>query len=233
MHPVVSGTKDSIRRNAHSGIGRTTYGDGLALGRMIRSSEGRTRLMGNPDMSLRSERDAGHALIADQLLQQLHGLRGQGVVQGVCLVRNSVTRRIDWARCVGPRQSFCTSRLGATRAISALISAGCGVSEPGWSKSGVRYFLTNSEATENTKSPPNMLRPKLWMTSSVSVGSRASMVLAKPLTASSQVARFSCRPIGFCSTAAVMRSGAISHRVRQKLAPMQPPMTWKRRWPRW
>ena len=49
-----------------------------------------------------------HALVADELLQQLHGLAGQGVVHdvGVLRVRKSVTRRIDSARCVGPRQSF-------------------------------------------------------------------------------------------------------------------------------
>jgi hypothetical protein len=50
---------------------------------------------------------------------------------GVWRVRKSPTTRIDSARWVGARQSFCTSRLGARRAISALVAAGCGVSEPG------------------------------------------------------------------------------------------------------
>ena len=87
--------------------------------------------------------------------------------------------------------------------------------------------------TEKTKSPPNMLWPNLRMAASLTVESRSRTVVANPRTASSQVSRFSCRPIGFCSTAAAMRSGASSHSVRQKVAPMQPPMTWKRRWPRW
>jgi hypothetical protein len=64
--------------------------------------------------------------------------------EGVWRVRKSVTRRIDSVRCVGPRQSFCTSRLGARGAISALVSAGCGVSLPGWSRSAVRQRLTSA-----------------------------------------------------------------------------------------
>src|SRR6266487_1564701 len=115
---------------------------------------------------------------------------------GVWRVRKSVTRRIDSARCVGPRQSFWTSRLGARLAISALVAAGCGLSVPGCSKRGVGQRRTKSRLTEKTKSPPNMLWPNFWMTSSVSDGSWASMVLAKPPTASSQVSRFSCRPDG-------------------------------------
>src|SRR6202011_3141209 len=102
-----------------------------------------------------------HALVANQLLQQLYGLRGQRVVHddGVLRVRKSVTFRIDSARCVGPRQSFWISRFGASRAISVLVSAGCGLSVPGCSRSGVRQRRTNSRLTEKTKSPPNMLWP--------------------------------------------------------------------------
>src|SRR5438445_5071734 len=168
-----------------------------------------------------------HALVADQLLQELDGLRGQRIVHddGVWRVRNSVTVRIDSARCVGPRQSFWIWRFGASRAISALVSAGWGLSVPGCRSSGVRHRRTNSRLTEKTKSPPNMLWPNFLMTASVPGGSRPIMVLAKPRTAASQVSRFSCRPIGFWSTAAATRSGASSHRVRQKVPPMQPPIT--------
>ena len=111
-----------------------------------------------------------HALVADQLLQQLDGLAGQRVVHdfGVWRVRNSVTRRIDSARCVGPRQSFWISRLGARLAISSLVAAGCGLSVPGCSSSGVGQRRTNSRLTEKTKSPPNMLWPNFRITSSVS-----------------------------------------------------------------
>src|SRR5439155_23499939 len=170
-----------------------------------------------------------HALVANQLLQELDGLSGQRRQRpgnhGVCLVRNSLTRRIDSARWVGARQSFWTSRFGASAAISSLVFAGCGVSLPGWSRSGVGHFLTKSRLTEKTKSPPNMLSPNFLMTSSVSDGSRARIVLANPLTLSSQVWRFSWKPTGFCSTAAAMRSGAISQSFRQKEEPMQPPIT--------
>ncbi len=86
---------------------------------------------------------------------------------------------------------------------------------PGCRSSGVGQRFTNSRLTAKTKSLPNMLRPKAAMVSAVSDGSRSSMVLVKPATISSHVARFSCRPIGFCSTAAVIRSGARSHRLRQ------------------
>src|SRR6266849_7136482 len=76
---------------------------------------------------------------------------------GVWRARKSVTRRIDSARCVGPRQSFWISRLGARLAISALVAAGCGLSVPGCSKRGVGQRRTKSRLTEKTKSPPNML----------------------------------------------------------------------------
>src|SRR5437773_6305963 len=82
---------------------------------------------------------------------------------GVWRARKSVTRRIDSARCVGPRQSFWTSRLGARLAISALVAAGCGLSVPGCSKRGVGQRRTKSRLTEKTKSPPNMLWPNFWM----------------------------------------------------------------------
>src|SRR2546427_5738867 len=65
----------------------------------------------------------------------------RGHDDGVWRVRKSVTRRIDSARCAGPRQSFCTSRLGARPAISALIGAGWGGAVPGRSKNGVRGGL--------------------------------------------------------------------------------------------
>jgi len=54
-----------------------------------------------------------------------------------------------------------------------LVAAGGGVSVPGWSRSGVRHVLTKSRLTENTKSPPNMLRPKRLMMASVSAGEQA------------------------------------------------------------
>src|SRR5215813_4521506 len=148
------------------------------------------------------------------------------------LSRKAPTRRIDSSRNCGPRQSFCTSMLGARAAISALVCAGCGLSVPGCRKSGVRQFLTKSRVTENTKSEPNMLWPKESIVSWVIDGSRARTVSLKPLTAAFQVSRFSHKPIGFCSTAAVTRPGSCSIASRQKLPPMQPPMTanfWKPR----
>ena len=60
------------------------------------------------------------------------------------------------------------------------------------------------------------------------LGALFADALAQVCTKLVNTSRFSAWPIGFCSTAAVIRLGAISHKVRQNEAPMQPPMTWNR-----
>ena len=65
-----------------------------------------------------------HALVADELLQELDGLAGQRVVhdRGVWRVRKSLTRRIDSARCVGAAPILLDLEIG--RQLRDLVAGG-------------------------------------------------------------------------------------------------------------
>src|SRR5690242_18028411 len=68
------------------------------------------------------------------------------------------------------------------------------------------------------------LSPNLFSTSASISGRSSRMPSTQICTRLWKTSRLSAWPIGFCNTAAVIRFGASSHKVRQNEAPIQPPM---------
>ena len=78
------------------------------LNNIVEQEHRRIKSQVQPMLGFKKFYNARRVLMGVELLQKLDGLARQRVAHdaGVWRVRNSVTRRIDSGRCVGPRQSF-------------------------------------------------------------------------------------------------------------------------------